>query len=210
MSGASANQRSINAALTNETDITYSLTVRDADNTELNDDDNPFELAEENDATTGIVLFKAEAVLDYEEVPTYKITVTLAKDGFADTPLRFEVRLMDLPDIPLLAIARFDASSLAGAPRSANGTTYFQIAEDADLSGANANERSINAALTSETDITYSLTVRDADDTELNGADNPFELNTTGIVLFKADAAIDYEDRHTYKITVTLAKDWLS
>ena len=111
------------------------------------------------------------------------------------------------PAIPLLAIARFHASSLAGAPQTDDDATYFQIAENTDLSSANANERSINAALTSETDITYSLTVRDANDTELSGADNPFELNTTGIVLFKADAAIDYEDRPTYKITVTLAKD---
>ena len=93
-SATTPNQRKINADLTSDAEVTATIMVRDAGNTRLTGNRNPFEI----DAATGTVSFRAGAVLNYEQDASYKITVTLKKDEFGDTPVVFEVRLNNVQE----------------------------------------------------------------------------------------------------------------
>ena len=93
-------------------------------------------------------------------------------------------------------------------PASSSDNVVFEIEENTDPSTASASERKLNQALTTDSDVTYALTVTDDRGKTLTGDANPFALVETGIVEITNTASdFDHEAIPVYKLTVTLSKD---
>ena len=118
------------------------------------------------------------------------------------------------PTIPLTSFSAASNSVAGTLETPQTGTPFFEIAENTDPSTAPTDERKLNQALTTDSDVTYALMVTDDKGMTLTGNANPFALvedannvKTSIVEIRSRPSDFDHETIPVYKLTVTLSKD---
>ena len=144
------------------------------------------------DSATGQL--KTKAALDYETKPQYTVTIT-ASDGTLTATITVTINVTDIDEV----VVPVDPPTSNTAPSFLEGDSTARAVPENTDAGVNIGTP-VSATDTENDALTWTLGGADADVFDID--------STTGQL--KTEAALDYETKRVYSVTITVADEALS